>query len=223
MMYAAHCVAVFVALVSATKVARAETPAKSWAGFYAGAHGGYGWSQVSANGDKDGKVDLQGGLAGLHGGYLWQWQHLVAGVEGDFTLSNINYKEASVTAGHINDFRISNAWLASVRGRLGFDLGPALVYGTAGIAWTDWSFKTLDQDRVLGITDVVTGGSTGTGWIAGGGAEFKLTEKLIVRVEGLHYRFDDLATRPVLNGVPAESSKVDQAITTVRGGLSWRF
>lgn len=203
--------------------ASAEPANANWTGFYVGAHGGYGWEHLY-DAEKV-RADANGGLGGVHGGYLWQWQNLVAGIEGDFSWSRLSWSEANTAPGETGGVELTTDWLASLRGRLGYDLGPVLLYGTAGVAWTEWSLKGSYQVIATGHTDRISGGSTGTGWVAGGGAEMKLTETIIARIEGLHYRFDDLDTNFKINGVPVhhDEGPLDGKITVVRGGLTWRF
>lgn len=215
------------AIMLITCAAASAEPANSnWSGFYAGAHGGYGWTKLTVNGDEDNeKMDLKGGLGGLHAGYLWQWQQLVAGVEGDFSWSSIDFSERHTDGSEIGDVSVKNDWFASIRGRLGYDLGPALLYGTAGVAWTDWSVDSKFHDLGSGETNHFTGGSTGSGWVIGGGGELKITENILVRLESLHYRFDNLDIDGKVNGAPADegATTVDEKVTVVRGGVAWRF
>lgn len=195
----------------------------NWSGFYVGAHGGYGWEHLY-DAEKE-RADAKGGLGGVHGGYLWQWQSLVAGVEGDFSWSRLSWSEVNTATGETGGAELTTDWLASLRGRLGYDLGPVLLYGTAGVAWTEWSLKASYTVIASGHTDRVSGGSTGAGWVVGGGAEMKITESIIARIEGLHYRLNDLDTNMKINGVPVhhDEGPIDSNITVVRGGLSWRF
>lgn len=212
-------------IVTATcTVAFAEPANTGWSGFYAGAHGGYGWTSVDVQGnDKEGAIDPKGGLGGLHAGYLWQWQQLVAGVEGDYSWSGMDWNRKFQTGTESGDTTVSTDWLASIGARLGYDLGPALLYGTAGIAWTEWSLDSKWADA--GSVDRVKGGSTGAGWVIGGGGEVKLTEHILLRLEALHYRFNHLDVDAKVNGVPSNdgADKIDEKTTVVRGGASWRF
>src|SRR4051794_876667 len=89
-------------------VPRAKTPPllmNSWAGFYLGAHGGYGW------GDNDflsvlisnplltvGGIKSKGALYGGHAGYNWQFGQVVAGVELDFSGADIKGSTAASVA-----------------------------------------------------------------------------------------------------------------------------
>ncbi len=76
--------------------------------------------------------------------------------------------------GSFVDWGNTNA-VGTARLRGGFALDRFLVYGTGGAAFRDAS-------------------NNGTGWVAGGGGEYALTDNISVGVEYLHYDFgsDDL-------------------------------
>ena len=207
-------------LVALAQPARSEDVARTWHGPYVGIHGGYSWATFSNSEDKNDKADLRGAIGGGHIGHLWQWQSVVAGIEGDFSLSGSRFHEAYPDS----DVTIKSNWLASLRGRVGIDAGPALLYATAGIAWTDWSYKGWLTD-FRGNPGRLTGGAPATGWVFGGGVETQLTRSVVARIEGLHYRFDRMSPEIKIGGtrVPELDNRVDQSITVVRGGLSWRF
>ena len=207
-----------VLLTSTALPAVADGPSSNWSGLYFGVHGGYGWSDLSSGSDS---IDLDGGLIGGHIGYNWQWQRIVAGVEADGSFVSFDGKQRDPGGEQLS---AENDWLASIRGRLGVDIGPALLYATAGVAWTDWSSLATFQDG--GMPARLTLGSTGTGYVVGGGAEFALTQNMIARIEGLHYGFSGLDTNAKLNGTAVPAGMIpdlDNDITVVRGGLSYKF
>src|SRR6266478_172008 len=78
-------------------------------------------------------------------------------------------------------------WQGSFRGRAGFAVSKALIYGTGGIAFGNISHT---------YTNLITGISETTpniraGWTAGGGVEVALTPNILARVE---YRYTDFGT-----------------------------
>lgn len=186
-------------------VYKAPVILSDWAGLYVGVNGGYGWS----NGDYlpppppgilavDPPVKQKGGVFGGQVGYNWQFGSIVAGVEGDFDGADITGTVDGVTA-KTNE-------LATVRGRLGYTVLPDwLVYGTAGAGWAN--------TEVTGISDV-----SRTGWVAGGGVEYKFYSHWLLRGEYLHYGFDDVTVVPV----PGASLTL-KSLDVVRGGLSYKF
>jgi len=216
-------------------------PAASWAGFYLGAHGGYGWGPgsytrsltsaapfVSIDGPQ-----LKGGIYGGHVGYNWQFDRAVAGVELDFSgtgiggTSSVTYQTPpSVRTVSITD---KVDYLGSARARLGWlPLENALLYGTAGLGW-----ERLDSN-----TSSVTTGPAGTtsssddtassrfGWVAGAGIEAKLAgSNWIGRLEYLHYDFGT-ANVSRLNTTNTSLSRRlagNHHFDIVRAGLSYQF
>ena len=132
-------------------------PVLSWTGFYFGVNAGASFSDIE---NEDGDDSDAAFVGGLHVGYNWQkhgpW---VFGLEGDVSFADdIDY-------------------LATIRGRLGYAVGPTLVYATGGAAF-------------LGVEDNSGDDDTITGWVAGGGLEHKLRENVSIGVEGLYYSFD---------------------------------
>ncbi len=73
------------------------------------------------------------------------------------------------------DFADGIDYLATVRGRLGYAFGRTLLYGTGGAAFIGVSDNNFDGDN--------------TGWVAGGGLEYKLRDNWSVGAEGLYYSF----------------------------------
>ena len=138
---------------------RAATP-WSWAGFYVGGHGGYGWGRNhftitddpfffgKSPGFSSGGYDLKGPLGGLHAGANWQDGSVVGGLEIDLTWTDIRGSSSSSwgpnfipgpdrnefgTATHSGKFSM----LGTARARLGYAVRPdVLLYGTGGLAWT---------------------------------------------------------------------------------------
>jgi outer membrane immunogenic protein len=126
----------------------------NWSGFYAGVNGGYAWNGA---GNLDvGSPDPSGGFGGGQIGYNWQgvWNpNVVVGIEADFQGGDISDKAFG--------FRSELNWFGTVRGRLGYAFDRALVYGTGGFAYGEVKNTSYPSE-------------TQTGWVAGGGIEYKL-------------------------------------------------
>jgi outer membrane immunogenic protein len=187
----------------------------AWSGFYVGGHLGAALNQRAFT-----IQDLSGGdlslpspaedqiLIGLHGGYNWQVQQIVLGVEGDVSFSNdANY-------------------LASIRGRLG--IAPwdrLLLYGTAGAAF-------VGLDEPFAIQSVANGpltfnrNRTETGFVVGGGGEYRVLPNTSLGAEGLFYDFGSsstlLSTPPDVGGEQFVF-KDDLNFWVVRGRLTYYF
>jgi outer membrane immunogenic protein len=165
----------------------------NWTGPNVGINGGYGFS--GSNGS-------DGWLLGGTLGYNFQsGGPLVWGLEGDLAWTNIDGSNALS--------QTSNNWLSTVRGRLGYAMGPTgtvMPYVTGGVAFGD-------------IENSVTGfGSardTKAGWTLGGGIEAALSGPWTAKVE---YLYVDLGNGPTVGGVSS-----DFHTNIVRAGLNYRF
>ena len=142
-------------------VAPLPVPLFSWTGCYIGGHVGYGKGQTNDRVTFD-DVNVatppeyhfanifnnKGGVYGIQGGCNYQAGMFVAGLEGDYSWSDLNASSSfidpaedapNVDAAAFNS-RIRN--LASVRGRFGIAADRALVYATMGWAWADFNIRT---------------------------------------------------------------------------------
>ena len=136
-----------------------------WGGAYAGGAASYNFGRFNNSGFDDEAVGGQ-----VFGGYNVQQGQLVYGAEGDLGYSGNDNESGGV--------RTKQGVNGSVRGRLGVEAGPALVYGTAGLAASRLEAKaggTSDTRNSLGLT-------------AGAGAETMVTDSIFARAE---YRYTD--------------------------------
>lgn len=180
-----------------------------WSGLYAGINGGGGWGSFDTSHPDIGNLDLSGALIGAHLGYLMRAGALVAGVEIDAAWSLVS--DSRALAGDTT-FIADNDFLASARARLGVTVGPALLYVTGGAAWAGFSASTDSAGGHWSKSD------TRLGLVAGGGVEIGLNERMAVRLEALHYWFDDRTYASDVGPVD-----VDTDVTTVRAGLTLFF
>jgi outer membrane immunogenic protein len=138
----------------------------NWSGLYAGVNGGYGWNGVS-NLDP-GAPDPSGGFGGGQIGYNWQgvWHpNLVLGIEADFQGSGISDKDFAGDKSELN-------WFGTVRGRIGYAFDRTLIYGTGGFA-----YGNIKNTGTFSVSE------TQTGWVVGGGVEYKLAPAWSVKAE----------------------------------------
>jgi outer membrane immunogenic protein len=183
----------------------------TWSGFYVGGNVGAALSpddlsindlseeqNLSLSSSNDTKL-----IGGVHGGYNWQTGPWVLGVEGDFDFAeNVNF-------------------LASARGRLGWGLGNWLFYGTGGVAFidTDNNFVVVSaEDGPFSFN----GGNNKTGFVVGGGIDYKVAPHLSLGVEGLFYNFGSDDAHLVADNEPFVL-KQDQDFTVVRARLTYHF
>ncbi|MFK4259502.1 outer membrane protein [Agrobacterium tumefaciens] len=176
-----------------------EASAFTWSGAYAGVKGGGGW----ANGDFagfgiTGSGDANGGIYGAFAGYNYQFDNnLLIGIEGDVAY---NHNEASIFGS-----QFGTDWAGSVRGRVGYAVDRALIYGTAGWATTRGhvDVPALGKDE-----------ANFTGYTLGVGIDYAFTNNLFGRIE---YEYNDFGSKK-LQGFDVN---VDQHAVTV--GLGIRF
>lgn len=156
--------------------------ASRWGGGYAGVQLGYG--DIAAQG---GPLDGNGPLYGLHAGYRWDLGGAVLGIEGDWDRADIDLGSAG-TLDSVARLKLSG----------GADLGPALVYATAGAAWAE----------------ATVGGAalSDRGWFLGAGMDYAVTDSLSLGGEVLGHRFSDF-----------DGSGVDIDAATVTARVSLRF
>src|SRR5262249_55341845 len=220
----------------------------SWAGFYIGAHGGYGWKDndfaealVAARPAPVpiGGINSQGGLVGGQGGYNWQFGPGGAGVEVGFCATQIKggTRPGSVNIG-VPDTEIRGNdvnYLGSARARLGYTYIPGiLLYGTGGLAWE--RVDRIQQSRItivnppLDQTSIFKNPLDLFGWVAGAGIEARVSDtNWIARIPYLHYDFDrvedqqvSISTNPALK-TPFADRSGRQTIDVVRAALSYKF
>lgn len=164
---------------------------------YLGATVGSEAATVSAGG-----LDL--GDNGFNGGAFAGCQNktgrIVYGIEGDVTFSNLSPDLANVVIAE-------SEYLASVRARLGYIIGNALLYATAGVAFSDLDITALGTKT----------GQSQTGFVYGGGIELDVTEHLFIRLEGLRYDFSGEVFASLAG------AKADDQRDVFRLGAGWRF
>ncbi|TXH80836.1 MAG: porin family protein [Rhizobium sp.] len=146
-------------------VAQDVAPAvNNWSGFYIGGAGQWNAGHFNHNGNSYGF----GGQAFT--GYNWQQGQIVYGVEGDLGYSDSDNTRNGLTA--------KNGVNGSVRGRIGYDFNPFMLYGTAGLA--------LGQNKLSDATSSES--KTAVGYTVGAGAETFITNNITARLE---YRYTD--------------------------------
>jgi outer membrane immunogenic protein len=214
--------------------------AASWAGFYLGAHGGYGWgandftTRLSTTPVVDlTRPKLRGGLYGGHAGYNWQFDRVVAGFEADLSIARIGgiaqvqyaLPPATITSSRAPEIEA----LGSIRARLGWAVvDNVLLYGTAGLGWeriattTDFSSTSPAGLRTSSTYDAVDR----FGWVAGAGAEARLPgSNWIGRLEYLHYGFGTIADNGVVTNAAGTFPyrAANHGVDVLRGGVSYKF
>lgn len=204
-------------------------------GFYFGVTGGYGFGEADVKGDllrdhsipssqvvsEDGKGDLEGGMIGGLVGFDYALGNgLVIGAVGDLSWLNAT-GNADVEPSVINltgsdyDVDASLSWLGTLRGRVGFEMGDVLVYGTGGLA-----FGGVDADlSVSGSGEINSDSNTQVGWTVGAGVNYMATDNVMLGVE---YLYVDLGEGSYKFGDTGEAD-IDLNMSIVRGTVSFKF
>jgi outer membrane immunogenic protein len=184
------------ALAAGTLAAHAQSQPQNWTGVYAGVHGGFGAGAIRGG-------SATGGLVGGQVGFNAQADRVVLGVEGDATSSGFEHKGFN---GGGQTFK--QKWVGTVRGRAGYAFDSVMVYGTAGVAgaqseFSDFTGKSSKQTA---------------GFAVGAGAEAKVTERVSVRGELMHY---SLGSANYTTAVA--TYQVNARTNVLRAGLNYRF
>ncbi len=188
----------------------------SWTGFYLGLNAGgiWGsnhlastvvdpgtmafWAPCFAAGACPRDYGHQTGVSGEVGGqlgYNWQVNAIVLGIETDLQWTDVRSATSIALTNAGNGFVPYNGvasakldWFGTTRGRLGFLATPnLLLYGTGGVGYgsvsSSWTanFVPPPSQFVAGFDR-----SNRIGWVAGVGAEQKLSRNWIIGVEYLH-------------------------------------
>ena len=182
----------------------------SWSGFYVGGNLGAAFypnnlSIKDLSEERDLTLKFSNDtelIGGVQAGYNWQMGSWLVGVEGDIDFAdNINY-------------------LASARGRLGWALGSWLLYGTGGVAF-------IDSDNDFTVVSAAgpfnfSNGNTNTGFVVGGGVDYKIAPQLSLGIEGLYYDFGSESSHLAANDEPF-LLREDEDFATVRARLNYHF
>lgn len=196
--------------------------ANTWTGFYAGINGGYAWGgggntiSYFDGLDQSARAKPQGGFGGGQIGYNYQTGSFIFGVETDFQGAGISNSVTGMTA---QGFDFTNKesvdWFGTARGRLGFAVGNALLYGTGGFA-----YGNVNQRATYNGGDVFVSNTTQTGYAAGGGIEYKFNPAWSLKAE---YQYIDLGSQKLTDTLGATTNSLDTNFQTARVGLNYRF
>ncbi len=162
-----------------------------WSGFYGGVQLEYGDVQVDdAAGASAGEGT--GALYGVFGGYRYDFGDFVIGGELDLNLADID----------IDDAAGANIGSLDAVHRLGveagWDAGPALIYGTVGVAQGYATLSGVERND--------------TGYFYGAGVDYLLTDQIVIGAEVLQHEFDDF-----------DGSTLDVSATTFGINAAFRF
>jgi outer membrane immunogenic protein len=200
-------------------------PAWSWTGFYAGAQAGYGGDifryplrapAILLSGEAS--LTSSGGFGGGQIGYNWQADSWIFGIEADLAGSDIKGQLAAVIGPLSLSAGSKLRWFGTARGRVGYAWHRFLVYGTGGYAYGN---TTTDASATVGFLGgfAFSQGHNKSGWTAGGGFEYAITNNVSVKTE---YLYLDRGQDAVLSS-PFFSISEKTTVHTIRAGLNFRL
>jgi outer membrane immunogenic protein len=170
-------------------------PAPTWAGFYLGAVGGYASEDSNSYG-----LERKGGSVGGTAGYNWQQGNVVFGLETDALWANVSQ------SAYGEEIKIDA--MGTVRGRLGYATGAALLYVTGGYAWADSKLSAVGYNSSSQIHN---------GWTVGAGAEYMIAPQWSVKGEYLYKSFSSADYAGYSDAFPGTD------FHTVQVGVNYHF
>src|SRR5882672_6557067 len=196
-------------------------------GFYVGGHVGYMFGNANATlGDPTG-IAAAGGITpygAFFGGVQAGYEHyfpsrLMLGIELDASLADYldPVQVLSYRASGTGTATEQLEYLASLRGRIGYDMGGWTPFLTGGIAWASTRFSRIDL--TTGNEDADPS-NVRVGYVVGGGLDHPLNARWSARAE---YLYTNLGLSGFLFGsAPARyDSQVD--LHRFRVGLNYKF
>jgi outer membrane immunogenic protein len=186
-------------------------PAFTWTGPYIGGQIGYAWgpSTFDLLGLDLKTLDVlvltssnspSGVVGGAHVGYLYQISQFVIGLEGSVDGTSLRANAQFSLPDFISSNNVLSAHATAdvqgtVRGKLGFAWDGVLIYGTGGVAFGGFTSNLI----LNGLTPTTVPFPIGnryfsnslTGWTAGGGIQYAVTDNWWVFAE---YRYIDFGS-----------------------------
>jgi outer membrane immunogenic protein len=195
-----------------------------WDGFYIGANAGYSWGNDSAAslsgpgaGGSYGLLAPEGWNGGGQVGFNRQFGRIVLGVEADIQAADISDSTAGFgPGGYFGTANVDVDWFSTVRGRIGYAAGPALLYATGGVAFADVDYSAT----AAGPNVAMSSDSIETGYTVGGGIEWKFAPQWSLKTE---YLYVDLGDEALTSPGGAYTARTDVDFHTVRAGLNYHF
>src|SRR5215212_2004570 len=197
-----------------------------WGGLYIGAHAGYGWGNregcfasnlgsepEDCDEGEDFDYDQKGWLAGGQIGYNFMVApSFLLGAEVDASLASIDgdlaFENSDKTG--VGEYD----WLASAKLRAGWAATDNfLLYATGGLALAGFDFEASSGCEFNQSRD---------GWLAGGGAEVKISSRASIKAE---YNFINLGDEDqpcsTLGGLIATHTEADADLHVIKFGFNY--
>jgi outer membrane immunogenic protein len=206
-------------------------PVFTWTGFYVGLNaGGAVASDITAKtvgngpvvGTASDTVGAGGFLVGGTVGYNHQFHpNWVVGVEGDLGYADIQARANSSAPGFTSSTKVGiDGYFGTIRGRVGYAMGPWLFYGTGGWAFTQQ--RATDTSTFSGPFAVSSSSVSATrdinGYVVGGGVEYAVNQNLSLKAE---YLYADFEKKRVVT--PFTTTSTNQDVHLLKVGVNYKF
>jgi len=190
-------------------------------GLYFGLNAGYSWQDATGTfGPANQPVnlsglDLNGGVVGAQLGYNAQWDWFMLGVEGD-AMAHVDDNSVVTPNGAL--LSADSSYLASIRGRIGVVIYNWLLFGTAGVGFSDTKFTETTPN----LTFNGSLRQRETGAVYGGGVEWAFIHGVTLRGEYLHFDVGSTTAIPAnpVTGAVAGNSIQFSDVDVARAALS---
>src|SRR5215471_2408384 len=186
-------------------------PVFSWTGCYWGGQIGYGWGRARAT-----------ATAGVFNGADKTAQYNVSGEVGGSWAAKDG--QSNLIAPFVGTFvdKISERWLATARGRLGYAVDKWMWYITGGAAWGGFDvteYNSLSATTLAAQTAIER--HSKVGWVVGFGTEYALAYGWSAKWETLYMDFGHVHSFDAVACCTAQDTRFTQWVS--RFGLNYRF
>ena len=215
----------------------------NWTGFYVGGVGSYSSGNTDYPGAKPYIAppapcgdcgpplqDLNGAMLGGTVGYNYQFDRFVLGVEGDYSWGDITDSKRDGNY-IIEDLKIDG--FGTIRGRIGYAVGNFLPYVTGGVSFERMQLGQSCPDQAsapFGWCHThgpynLHDSQWNTGYVVGGGVEWKASERVSLKAEVLYTDFgtETYSLGKMGNGQAMAPIKIDDNQTLLRLGANYHF
>jgi outer membrane immunogenic protein len=201
----------------------------NWTGVYFGGHVGAGLLSDNftpttplgtipvAGSTSVGPVGL---IGGAQAGVNFEFAHWVIGAEASWTASNISgtgiaTPAATAPAGAFQKYTSAPSWIAAATGRVGYAANDVLFYVKGGGAVMEAHYTENDFFANVSINN------QRSGYTAGAGIEYGLTENLSAKLEYDFYGFGTKSYNS--SNFPQTPVSIRSDLQTLAFGLNYRF
>jgi opacity protein-like surface antigen len=215
----ALCVPAYGADLSAIRPAAIQPASNNWTGIYVGANFGGVFTSEDANTPIGAaSPNPSGVLGGFQLGYNYQFSpSWLLGVEAEFDLTSAQGSTNFFTPASATTLTSDHNWYDTIGGRLGYVMGPLLVYVKGGGAWMNADYHFIFGGGGVGGSTSIN--STRPGWTFGTGLEYMMTPQWSAKVA---YDYLDFGTTNI--GAPGgPGAAVRTEVHEVKAGLNWHW